>query len=74
MIYINSRFPRTPKQYEKAADDNLDRLLATMKDITIKERIPSKKEAKPALKPTPTPRGGSAWSYGEKKKAKTFKL
>lgn len=70
LIYINSRFPKTKKLYERAGDDNTEKLKEVMSKLTIASKEPE------APVSVPQPRaGGSTWAYSDRrKKAKTFKL
>jgi hypothetical protein len=71
MIFINNRFPKTKRSYEKAADDNTDLLIERMKSIVVAEQ-----SKQTSILRQPKQEGAGAWSYQEqkKKKPKTFRL
>ena len=69
MLYLNTKFPRTKKAYEKAVEDNPDKLKEIMTRLTIQEQQPE-----PVLQRKV---GGLPWlseGRGSKKRAKTFRL
>ncbi len=76
MIFINTRFPKTKKTYQKAADQNVDKLIKTMKSIIIAETKEPDMPKGTGVAYRPAQKNSNAWSYNEKKrsKPKTFSL
>lgn len=73
VLFLNTKFPRTEKKYAKEAEDNSDRLKDLMSKLLLQEQAvaqPSKPVAPPKTGGTTKP----AYSYAERKKAKTFRL
>jgi hypothetical protein len=68
VMFINAKLVDTKHAYQLEAKGNLKELKALMEKRVVKE-TPTDDNV---FKPTKT--GGSAWTYEEKKKARTFKL
>lgn len=67
--------PRTKREYMRQADRNVDRLIDTLKDISLKTDIKSERVTQTPAVPVKQA-GGSSWVYSSQKKSKpkTFKL
>lgn len=68
VMFINTKLVDTKHAYQREAKGNLKELKALMEKLVVKETPADDSVFKP------TKAGGSAWTYEEKKKARTFKL
>ena len=74
VLFINTKFPKSQKNYESKALENTSRLKDLMEKLIIDEQqVDAKPVVASVLKPKPS--GGQVWSYSDrKKKPKTFAL
>lgn len=68
VMFVNTKLIDTKHAYQREAKGNLKELKALMEKLVVKD-APADDSV---FKPTKT--GGNAWTYEEKKKARTFKL
>jgi hypothetical protein len=68
VMFINTKLVDTKHAYQREAKGNLKELKALMEKRVVKETPIDDSVFKP------TKMGASAWTYEEKKKARTFKL
>lgn len=67
MIYVNPRFPKTKRGYNKAANDNIDKLKSIMEKLTVK---PINSTESTLSKPVAHSGGGAYVCFSEKRNQK----